>query len=120
MGLSNAERQKLHRDRRRVKAEVSDGAISELGVIRGKFVVQYRAHPGSWPEGPGAWYRDEDWDKDGSLVAVGEARLRALDPFANDRAAGIPCPALGVTARDIDHDLARGEAGADHRLGRDR
>jgi hypothetical protein len=93
--------------------------ISQLGVWRGLFVVKYRLHKGNWPDGPGAWYKDEDWDKDGNLIAAGEARLRALDPFANDRAAGLPCPPLGEVDRRIDQDLARGEAGADHRLGRE-
>lgn len=43
----------------------------------------------------GAWHRAEDWTADGNLIATGEARLKAIDPWANDRAAGRPCPVLG-------------------------
>jgi hypothetical protein len=79
-------------------ASVAKNAAAIIGNLerqRGTFVVQYRDHPGSWPDGPGAWFRDEDWDASGKLVATGEARLRAIDWYANDRAAGRPCPPLG-------------------------
>jgi hypothetical protein len=61
---------------------------------RAAFVRQYWANPHPWPHGPGAWYRAEDWDDAGKLLATGEARARALDPWANDRAKGEPCPPL--------------------------
>jgi hypothetical protein len=73
--------------------------MSDLALIRAKFVGKYRANPAPWPNGIGAWYRAEDWaagnDDDGDvLIATGEARARALDPWANMRAAGEVCPPL--------------------------
>jgi hypothetical protein len=65
---------------------------------RSKLVRMFRENPRPWPDGIGAWYRAEDWDDSGVLLATGEARARALDPWANDRARGRPCPPMpGVT-----------------------
>jgi hypothetical protein len=66
----------------------------DLAASRSAFVKQYRANAHGWPDGIGAWYRPIDWDDGGTLLATGEAKARALDPWANDRAAGRPCPAL--------------------------
>src|SRR5271154_3919201 len=71
----------------------------DLAESRSAFVRQYRRDTRPWPDGPGAWYRHEDWADDGTLVATGEARARALDPWANVRAKGAPCPALRVESR---------------------
>jgi hypothetical protein len=68
--------------------------MTDLAHSRSAFVRQYRADPRSWPDGIGAWYRADDWLDDGTLVATGEARARAIDPWANDRAKGLPCPDL--------------------------
>jgi hypothetical protein len=68
--------------------------LQNLEESRGKFVLQCRANPRGWPDGIGAWFKDEDWDRDGKLVVVGEAKTRAVDPWANDRAKGRPCPPL--------------------------
>jgi hypothetical protein len=70
-----------------------------LAASRAKFVRKYRDNPKPWPDGIGAWYRAEDWvagddDHGDTLIATGEARARALDPWANMRARGEPCPPL--------------------------
>jgi hypothetical protein len=65
-----------------------------LHEARSKIVAAYRRSQAPWPDGLGAWYRAEDWADDGTLVAVGETRARALDPWANDRKKGLPCPPL--------------------------
>jgi hypothetical protein len=68
-----------------------------LLAARSRLVVQHRA--GQWPGGNiGAWYSPEDWTDTGELVATGEAMARAMDPWANDRASGRPCPALVLSA----------------------
>jgi hypothetical protein len=63
-----------------------------LAATRSAFVLQYRANPRAWPDGIGPWYRPDDWLDDGTLIATGEAKAQALDPWANDRAKGRPCP----------------------------
>ena len=72
----------------------------ELLEARGRLVRQYRANRGPWPQGIGAWYRAEDWSDSGELLADGEARVRALDAWANVRAWGEDCPPLPVTGVD--------------------
>jgi hypothetical protein len=54
--------------------------------LRADFVRRYRANPSPWPDGPGIWYRAEDWADDGTLLATGRAAAMALDPWAADRA----------------------------------
>ena len=81
------------------KAQVAAAAAQSAQLLleaRAKIVVSYRREPRPWPHGIGAWYHPEDWDDSGTLLAVGEARARALDPWANDRKAGRPCPPLTV------------------------
>ena len=73
--------------------------VKLLESSRAKYVRQYRANAHPWPDGIGAWYKSADWipgnDKDGdTLIATGNARARALDPWANVRAKGEPCPPL--------------------------
>jgi hypothetical protein len=70
-----------------------------LAESRARFVRRYRANRASWPDGIGAWYRPQDWasgndDTGDILIATGEARVRALDPWANMRAKGERCPPL--------------------------
>ena len=64
--------------------------LNDLEESRGKFVRQNRGKGYL-----GAWFRPKDWDASGNLIATGEVRLRALDLWANDRATGRQCPALG-------------------------
>jgi hypothetical protein len=73
--------------------------IAQLAESRAKFVRRYRTDSRPWPDGIGAWFRQEDWapgnDTDGDvLIATGEARARALDPWSNMRAKGERCPPL--------------------------
>jgi hypothetical protein len=63
-----------------------------LAVTRSAFVLQYRANPRAWPDGIGPCYRPDDCLDDGTLIATGEAKARALDPWADDRSKGRPCP----------------------------
>ena len=72
---------------------MSDERQAMLLEARSHIVARYRG--GSmWPDGIGAWYRPEDWTDAGDLTATGEAWSAAMDPHANDRAKGLPCPAL--------------------------
>src|SRR5437899_9337269 len=64
--------------------------LNDLEESRGKFVRQNRGKGYL-----GAWFRPKCWDASGNLIATGEVRLRALDLWANDRATGRQCPALG-------------------------
>lgn len=66
--------------------------LEELEKSRGKAVRESREKTGVYL---GTWYRPEDWNENGDLIATGIARLKVLDPWANDRAAGRPCPPLG-------------------------
>src|SRR5215475_8607783 len=63
---------------------------------RAKLVQAYRRNPNLYPDGIGAWYQPQDWDPrrpgPARLIATGNARLRALDPWANLRAKGEPHP----------------------------
>ncbi len=81
-------------NRKLLAARATAIQLLNLEESRGKFVLQYRENPKPWPDGIGAWFKDEDWDKDGKLIAVGEAMARALDQYANNRAKGLPCPPL--------------------------
>jgi hypothetical protein len=40
------------------------------------------------------WFRPQDWAADGTLIATGEDRDRALDPWASGRSRGWRCPPL--------------------------
>ncbi len=77
---------------------------------REKAVAAYRKQPGSWPDGIGAWYQPADWgpEKDGPapLIAIGDARARALDPWANVRAKGGPCPPLPMSSERSLEDMS--------------
>jgi hypothetical protein len=89
-------------NRRKAQAAAAQQQLTLLHEARSKGVVAYRANPRPWPDGIGAWYRAEDWTDAGELIAVGEARARALDWWANDRAKGRPCPPLaGVPPRAV-------------------
>jgi hypothetical protein len=72
-----------------------------LPQSRADFVRQYRANPAPWPQGPGAWYRSEDWDDDGNLLVTGRAAALALDPWANDRPKGFTTDPLTNTRKPI-------------------
>ena len=61
---------------------------------KNQLVIAYQISRTPWPDGIGAWYRPQDWDKEGNLIATGNDRARALDPWANDRAKGRPCPPI--------------------------
>jgi hypothetical protein len=60
---------------------------AQVAKDRRDFVRQYRADPRPWPDGPGAWYRAQDWGDHG-LIATGRAAAMALDPWASDRLRG--------------------------------
>jgi hypothetical protein len=84
------------------QAAAAQQQLALLHEARSKGVRLYRANPRPWPDGIGAWYRAEDWTDSGELIATGEARARALDWWANDRAKGRPCPPLaGVPPRVV-------------------
>jgi hypothetical protein len=56
---------------------------------REKLVAKYRTNSSPWPHGIGAWYHTADWHwKTNELIATGNNRIRALDPYANLRAKG--------------------------------
>jgi hypothetical protein len=78
------------------QAAAAQQQLALLHEARSKGVRLYRANPRPWPDGIGAWYRAEDWTDEGELIATGEARARALDWWANDRAKGRPCPPLAL------------------------
>jgi hypothetical protein len=68
-----------------------------LAFDRARLARRYRMNPSPWPDGIGKWFHQEDWapgdDATGDvLIATGEARVRALDPWSNNRAKGEPCP----------------------------
>jgi hypothetical protein len=65
---------------------------------RGKAVARHRA-PGPHGGVLGAWYRPQDWDDAGNLVATGWAGAKACDPWANTRAEGFYTE--GVTGRRL-------------------
>lgn len=88
-GSSSIGRTGMHR--RQGEIVSSDHLSDQLFESRAEFVRRYRSNPSPWPDGPGAWYRAEDWNDAGELIGD---TARALDPFANARANGEPCPPL--------------------------